>query len=84
MINKILVPVDGSSASMRGSGEAIRLVKQTKGTLRLLHAVEELLGDYSSLGSEFYDQWVLRGSPVPVMLVKEHVESTRTSNATEA
>lgn len=159
MINKILVPVDGSSVSTRGLEEALRLVKQTQGTLRILHAVDELLMDNSFLTPEHYDQWidgirqagrkvlreaqafarkrdvdaepvfieaigcpaaeiiieqarlwpadlivmgthgrrglrrllmgsdaelVLRKSPVPVMLVREHAESTWTPGAAEA
>lgn len=58
MISKILVPVDGSSASTRGLEEAIRLVKQTQGTLRILHAVDELLMDSSFLTPEYYDKWI--------------------------
>ena len=58
MISKILVPVDGSSASMRGLAEAIALVKQVTGTLRVLHAVDELLMVTSTLGSQYYEQWL--------------------------
>lgn len=59
MISKILVPVDGSPTSMRGLAEALALVKQVNGTLRLLHVVDELLllGDVP-LGTDYYNQWV--------------------------
>ncbi|MGA2707702.1 MAG: universal stress protein [Steroidobacteraceae bacterium] len=43
MYNKILVPVDGSETSLLGLGEAIRLAKDQKATLRLLHVVHDFL-----------------------------------------
>jgi nucleotide-binding universal stress UspA family protein len=58
MISKILVPVDGSSTSMRGLGEAIAVTKQVNGTLRLLHSVDELLMTDVPLGTDYYNQWV--------------------------
>lgn len=58
MINKILVPVDGSSTSMRGLAEAIALVKQVNGTLRILHVVDELLMSDVPLGTDYYNKWV--------------------------
>ena len=57
MVSKILVPVDGSSTSMRGLAEAIGLVKQVNGTLRLLHVVDELLMSDVPLGTDYYDKW---------------------------
>jgi nucleotide-binding universal stress UspA family protein len=58
MISKILVPVDGSSTSLRGLAEAIALAKQVNGTLRLLHSVDELLMTDVPLGTDYYNQWV--------------------------
>lgn len=58
MISKILVPVDGSSTSMRGLAEAIALAKQVSGTLRVLHSVDELLMTDVPLGTDYYNQWV--------------------------
>ena len=43
MYKKILVPVDGSKASLLGLAEAIRLAKAQKATLRLLHVVHDFL-----------------------------------------
>jgi len=43
MYRKILVPVDGSQASKTGLKEAIRLAKNQKATLRLMHVVDELV-----------------------------------------
>lgn len=57
MINKILVPVDGSSTSLRGLAEAISLVKQVNGTLRILHTVDEWLMTDVPLGTDYYDKW---------------------------
>lgn len=58
MISKILVPVDGSSTSMRGLAEAIALAKQVSGTLRILHSVDQLLMTDVPLGTDYYNQWV--------------------------
>ena len=38
---RILVPVDGSAASAKGLAMAIRLAKDNRGRLLLLHVVEE-------------------------------------------
>lgn len=43
MYRKILVPVDGSHTSKMGLKEAIRLAKNQKATLRLMHVVDELV-----------------------------------------
>lgn len=43
MYKKILVPVDGSPASIRGLDEAIKLAKDQSAELRLLHVVNEWL-----------------------------------------
>jgi nucleotide-binding universal stress UspA family protein len=40
---RILVPVDGSSTSIAGLNEALRLAKNQKARLRLLHVVDELM-----------------------------------------
>lgn len=58
MIGKILVPVDGSPASLRGLAEAISLVKQVNGTLRIVHVVDELLMSDVPLGTDYYNKWV--------------------------
>src|ERR1019366_6170575 len=41
MYKKILVPVDGSSASMQGLREAVRFAKDQKARLRIMHVVDE-------------------------------------------
>jgi nucleotide-binding universal stress UspA family protein len=43
MYKKILVAVDGSTASLRGLDEAIKVAKGTGGQLMLLHVVNELV-----------------------------------------
>ena len=43
MYQRILVPVDGSAASLLGLQEAIRLAKDQKAALRLLHVVHDFL-----------------------------------------
>lgn len=42
---------------MRGLAEAIGLVKQVNGTLRILHTVDEWLITDVPLGTDFYDKW---------------------------
>lgn len=42
MYQRILVPIDGSSTSLQGLDEAIRLARLTGATLRLIHVVDEL------------------------------------------
>jgi len=44
MYQKILVAVDGSSASRAGLGEAIRFAKITGGRLKLVHVLNVLIG----------------------------------------
>lgn len=43
MYKQILVPVDGSATSKRGLEEAMRIAKESGGTLRLVHVVDELV-----------------------------------------
>lgn len=48
MYRKILVPIDGSAASMHGLGEAVKLAKSQGGAeLRVLHIVNEFVFDYT-------------------------------------
>ncbi|VTU30855.1 Putative universal stress protein [Variovorax sp. PBL-H6] len=42
MYQRILVPIDGSTTSLRGLDEALHLAKLTRATLRLVHVVDEL------------------------------------------
>lgn len=58
MIGKILAPVDGSPTSMRGLAQAIDLVKQVNGSLRILHSADELLIGDVPLGTDYYNRWV--------------------------
>lgn len=58
MYEKILVAIDGSSASLRGLDEALRLAKTTGGTLLLVHVVNELVvvGDYAP--ASYYESFI--------------------------
>lgn len=42
MYQRILVPIDGSTTSTYGLGEAIRLARLTHGRIRLIHVIDEL------------------------------------------
>lgn len=43
MYRRILVPVDGSSTAARGLREAIRLAKDQRALIRLIHVVDETM-----------------------------------------
>ena len=43
MYQKILVPIDGSNTSSRGLEEAIKLAKDQRARIRLIHVVNELM-----------------------------------------
>lgn len=49
MYKRILVPVDGSSASLNGLDEAIRLAKSNQAAVRVLHVVDGIafVGEHS-------------------------------------
>jgi nucleotide-binding universal stress UspA family protein len=53
MYKKILVPVDGSSASLRGLHEAMRIAEHCGATLRLIHVVNELMLAEPSIANYF-------------------------------
>jgi nucleotide-binding universal stress UspA family protein len=50
MYKRILVPVDGSSTSLRGLDEAIRLAKTSQASLHLVHVVNEFIIDAGYAG----------------------------------
>ena len=58
MYDKILVAVDGSSTSLRGLDEALRLAKTTGGRLLLVHVINELVvvGDYAP--ASYYESFI--------------------------
>ena len=45
MYKNILVPVDGSTSSLRGLAEALRIAKETRAAVRLVQAVNEFFID---------------------------------------
>jgi nucleotide-binding universal stress UspA family protein len=58
MYRKILVPVDGSSCSLKGLAEAIKLASVTKARLKLLYVVNELILDPALSPSVYYDRLI--------------------------
>lgn len=56
MYKKVLVPVDGSAASMRGLDEAIELAKATGATLHLVHVLGEHVVDVSYAPPGYFEQ----------------------------
>jgi nucleotide-binding universal stress UspA family protein len=58
MYQKILVPVDGSSASLLGLTEALNLAKGLNATVRILHVVDEFVADMTDGTVVYYEKWV--------------------------
>tara|TARA_R110000824_G_scaffold399102_1_gene604037 strand:- start:86061 stop:86531 length:471 start_codon:yes stop_codon:yes gene_type:complete len=54
MYKRILVPVDGSQTSTLGLSEAIKLSKDQKAKLRLIHVVDELIISGGLDGAAYY------------------------------
>lgn len=59
MYRKILVPVDGSTASLKGLDEAIKLAKSSGAALKLVHVVNEFIMDAGYVPSIHYEQLIL-------------------------
>lgn len=58
MYQKILVPIDGSTASLQGLHEALSIARGLGATVRVLHVVDEFVAD-SSLGpGSYYEESV--------------------------
>lgn len=57
MYKRILVPVDGGPTSMRGLQEAVRLARDQKAQLILLHVVDELFITQAGGGIGFSEQF---------------------------
>lgn len=58
MYGRILVPVDGSEAANRGLKEAIGMAQELRATLRLVHAVNEVVFDSGYSPTMYLDQLV--------------------------
>lgn len=56
MYQRILVPVDGSPASMRGLDEAIRIALSSGGKLMLVHVANEAFYPAAGVSGEFYEE----------------------------
>jgi nucleotide-binding universal stress UspA family protein len=54
MYRRILVGVDGSEASLRGLGEAIRLAKASGARLRLVHVLNTLILESEVASTAYY------------------------------
>lgn len=60
MYSRILVPIDGSDASMKGLHEALELAKALRAEVKLVHVIDELLADYT-LTPSVYSERVIEG-----------------------
>lgn len=53
MYKRILVAVDGSDVSNRALKEAIKLAKEQKARLKILHVLDQSIVDYTGMGIDF-------------------------------
>jgi nucleotide-binding universal stress UspA family protein len=58
MYERILVPVDGSAAALRGLTEALQLAKGLNASVRMLHVVDEFISDMTLGPANYYDKWI--------------------------
>jgi len=58
MYERILVPVDGSAAALRGLTEAMELAKGLNASVRMLHVVDEFIPDMTLGPANYYDNWI--------------------------
>jgi nucleotide-binding universal stress UspA family protein len=58
MYKKILVPIDGSSASLLGLKEAVQLARGLNAKLRILHVVDEFVADVTGGPAAYFEKWV--------------------------
>ena len=85
MYHRILVPVDGSSTSLEGLGEALKLAKSCQAQVRIVHVVDELIIDYGYSPALYTQEMIeaLRESGKQVLdaaantAIREGVETSR-------
>jgi nucleotide-binding universal stress UspA family protein len=79
MYRRILVPVDGSVASLRGLDEAIKIAKAMDAKLKLVHVVNELIIDSAYVPSVAYATVIdsLRASGKKALAAAESVARER-------
>lgn len=58
MYSRILVPIDGSSCSLKGLTEAVKLAGLLKARLKLVHVVNELISEPALAPSEYHDRLI--------------------------
>lgn len=58
MYSRILVPVDGSSCSLRGLTEALKLAKASQARVKLVHVVDELISEPALAPTEYHERLV--------------------------
>lgn len=75
MYKRILVPVDGSSASLRGLHEAVRFAQGSHATLKLVHIVDELIMENGYAPALFHERLIeaLRDAGRKVLAAAEEV-----------
>lgn len=80
MYKRILVPVDGSIASMQGLNGAVRLAQGNGATLKLVHLVNELVLDGGYPPVAFSESVIVSLREVGRKVLEESVASARKQN----
>lgn len=58
MYRRILVPVDGSSCSLKGLAEALKLAAESTARLKLVHVVNELISEPALAPTEYHQDLI--------------------------
>lgn len=58
MYSRILVPVDGSTCSLKGLAEALQLAHVMKARLKLIHVVNELISEPALAPAEYHQRLI--------------------------
>lgn len=58
MYSRILVPVDGSSCSLKGLTEAVKLASALQARIKLVHVVNDYIPEPALAPSKYYDQLI--------------------------
>src|SRR5688572_25498247 len=82
MYRRIVVPVDGSKASLKGLDEAIKWAKAFGAQLKLLHVVNEVMMDPGYAPSVYYEQMVINMREIGKQVLAEAVAVARIQNVT--
>ena len=82
MYSKILVPVDGSTASLKGLSEAIKLAKPSNAKVKLVHVVNEFIMSAEYVPSIHYEQLIVNLRDLGKKVLEAAAQAAREQNVT--